>query len=92
MVRELNSKEFISRHALKDSLERAFRPAIAAVVAFMDPQMNMKLGCGDTLTAQLWIKIFSVCHNLGLNFDRLTTAAAGANPSSVSCLSHLFYL
>ena len=69
------------RHALEDSLERAYRPAIAAVLAFIDPHDNLKLLHGSTSVAYLWIKLFSQSDHLGLTFDRLTKV--GQTPTSV---------
>ena len=65
------------RRALEDTLEQTFRPAIAAVVAFVDPQRNLKLAPSGDLGVpsrftDLWMKLFTHCDLLGLNFKRLT--------------------
>ena len=70
------------RHALEDSLERAYRPAIAAVLAFIDPHDNLKLSSNPT-TTDIWMKLFMQSDQLGLTFERLTKVAAGQMPTSV---------
>ncbi|XP_067940321.1 E3 ubiquitin-protein ligase RNF213-like [Watersipora subatra] len=70
------------RHALEDSLERAFRPALAAVIAFMDHQHNLQLLKGSKEVVKLWLDIFTKSDELGLNFESLTKGTTSKNPSS----------
>ena len=62
-------------------MERAYRPAIAAVLAFIDPHDNLQLLHGSTSVADLWMKLFAQSDHLGLTFDRLTKV--GQTPTSV---------
>lgn len=72
------------RHSLEDALERAFRPALAAVIAFIDPQGNLnQLNSSAGKIQQLWVDIFRLCDTLGLSFDHITKVSAGSSPSSV---------
>lgn len=72
------------RHSLEDALERAFRPAVAAVIAFIDPQNNLQLlKNSDGNIQQLWIDIFRECDTLGLSFNQITKVSVGSSPSSV---------
>ena len=70
-------------------MERAFRPAVAAVIAFIDPQANMKLLQSSPETGEVWIKIFAVCDELGLTFERLIKAAPNKAPTSVSIVTNV---
>ena len=79
---------YIFRHALEDSLERAFRPAVAAVIAFIDPHKNMRLVQTNPACNDLWISIFDICDKLGLSYEKLIKAAPGKAPSSVSAYNN----
>ncbi|XP_067940320.1 E3 ubiquitin-protein ligase rnf213-alpha-like [Watersipora subatra] len=73
------------RHAIEDSLERAFRPALAAIITFIDPQHNIQLlnsSKENVQMVQLWLSFFSKADDLGLNFESLTKVADGQTPSS----------
>ncbi|XP_067937583.1 E3 ubiquitin-protein ligase rnf213-alpha-like [Watersipora subatra] len=68
------------RHAVEDSLERAFVPALAAVISFVDVRENLKLLLSNSPFKGLWLQIFSNCDKLGLTFDQLTKhSAAGTS-------------
>lgn len=73
------------RHALEDSLERAFVPALAAVVSFIDVRENLRLLNSTTPLKQLWIEIFSQADKLGLTFEHLTKQSTSG--MSVSALN-----
>ena len=61
-----------NRQALKDSLERAFVPALAAVISFIDVRRNLVLLDVGGPMSDIWLRIFKQCHNLGLQVDPLT--------------------
>ncbi|XP_067936897.1 E3 ubiquitin-protein ligase rnf213-alpha-like [Watersipora subatra] len=73
------------RHALEDSLERAFVPALAAVISFVDVKENLQLLSSDTPFKSLWLQIFANSDKLGLTFDHLTKRS-GADSSVTSRL------
>lgn len=78
------------RHSLEDSLERVFRPAMAAVIAFIDSQDNLKLlENSDSQIQQLWVEIFKQCDGLGLSFEQLTKVSSVLYPSSVGTFFYL---
>ena len=66
---------------MEDSLERSFRPAIAAVISFIDPQNNLRLLSSEPAVFEMWIKVFAQADKLGLNFDRLTKVVQGTATS-----------
>ncbi|KAF6041607.1 hypothetical protein EB796_000120 [Bugula neritina] len=64
------------RHSLEDALERAFVPALAAVISFIDVRQNLLILSqpADDISSDLsslWLQIFGQAHKLGLNFDYL---------------------
>ena len=69
-----NLKEFISyfRHALEDSLERAFVPGLAAVISFIDVRKNLELMADRGPLPNIWLEIFRQCDLLGLQVDPQT--------------------
>lgn len=74
------------RHAIEDSLERAFVPALAAVISFIDVRDNLQMLTTDDadFMTHLWMSIFMECHKLGLTFEQLTRNNEQTNLSSVS--------
>lgn len=84
-------KFFIYRQEVKDALERAFVPVIAAVAAFIDCNCNLQLlkEAGKNIE-ELWRNIFEVCDTEGLTFDTITKGASSVTnavlPQFIICL------
>ena len=76
----------VFRHALEDSLERAFVPALAAVISFIDVKGNLQLLDSDTLTS-IWMAVFEKINKLGLTFEHLTKQRDSAGSKSVCIYS-----
>ena len=49
----------------------------------------MKLLQSSPETGEVWIKIFAVCDELGLTFERLIKAAPNKVPTSVSIVTNV---
>ena len=71
---------FFYRHALEDSLERAFVPALAAVVSFIDVRQNLLLLTSNASFAPLWMQMFTHANKLCPTFKPV----AKKSPSKVS--------
>ena len=66
------TKHYLCRHAVEDSLERVFVPAIAAVTSFIDSQNNLTLlKDASERMREIWIGIFQLCGSEGLNFESI---------------------
>ncbi|KAF6032077.1 hypothetical protein EB796_009577 [Bugula neritina] len=70
------------RHALEDALERAFVPALAAVISFIDVRQNLLILSQSADFHSLWLQIFIECHKLGLNFEAIAGNSDSAQPQS----------
>ena len=66
------------RHALEDSLERAFVPGLAAVISFIDVRGNIQIIKSPGVLNRLWLQLFSECDKLGLTYSKLTAGQQGA--------------
>ena len=66
------------RHALEDSLERAFVPALAAVVSFIDVRQNLLLLTSNASLEPLWMLIFAHANKLGLTYDAEKSPSKGS--------------
>lgn len=60
------------RHALEDSLERAFVPGLAAVISFIDVRKNLAMMDARGPLSNIWLEIFDQCAKLGLEVDPQT--------------------
>ena len=66
------------RHALEDSLERAFVPGLAAVISFIDVRGNIRMIQAPGDLNNLWLRLFSECGKLGLKYSQLTAGQQGS--------------
>ena len=77
----------VFRHALEDSLERAFVPALAAVISFIDVKGNLQLLDSGTSLTSIWMAVFAKINKLGLTFEHLTKQRDSAGSKSVCIYS-----
>ena len=68
----VNHLGYYFRHALEDSLERAFVPGLAAVISFIDVRRNLAVMDGIGPMSDIWLQVFRQCPDLGLQVDPQT--------------------